>query len=95
MTSAFALSDAVRFANIRRATAADRRALCEGITHRIQIVLDYRNGLIQKRDHKAAQIPLRPSEERMWATKIALADETIAELRAELAAQEREIPSGY
>ena len=62
---------------------SDRKADLE---RRICAVIDYRNGIIEKRDRKAAQIPLRPAEERMWATKIAIADESIAALRAELSA---------
>ena len=73
----------------RERAAHQQRALRnrrEDLEHRIQHVLDYRNGLIQKRDRKDAQIPLRDAERRMWDNKIALADESIASLRAELSA---------
>lgn len=72
--------------NIERARA-NERALCaqrEELERRIVAVVDYRNGLIAKRDRKASQIPLREAEKRMWETKIDLADQSIAALRAEL-----------
>jgi len=64
-----------------------QRALQEqraDLERRIAAVIDYRNGVIAKRDRKASQIPLRPAEERMWATKIELADQSIEQLRKEL-----------
>lgn len=73
----------------RQQAAHQQRALRNrraDLEHRIQHVLDYRNSLIDKRDRKNAQIPLRPAEQRMWDNKIALADESIAALRAELSA---------
>lgn len=75
---------------LNRQLAADQqralRSRRADLEQRIQHVLDYRNGLIEKRDRKHAQIPLRDAERRMWETKIALADESIASLRAELSA---------
>lgn len=82
--SAFAMADAMAWANNERRRRESQRALCSSVTERIERVEEYREGLIRKRDRKASQIPLRESEALMWARKIALADETIKSLRLEL-----------
>lgn len=83
--SAFALANAMSWAGQEKAKSSNDRALCSDLRHRIQHVTEYRDSLIEKRDRKAAQIPLRPHEERMWENKIATAEATIASLEQELA----------
>jgi hypothetical protein len=84
--SAFAMADAMAWANNERRRVERQRALCSDVEQRIKSVTEYRDGLIRKRDHKASQIPLREHEAVMWARRIALADETIKSLKAELSA---------
>jgi uncharacterized coiled-coil DUF342 family protein len=72
-----ALSSVAHWAEAQREQTRELRG-------RIRTVTEYRDGLIAKRDKKNAQIPLRPAEERMWATKINQAQATIDALNAEL-----------
>jgi hypothetical protein len=78
----------VQMVKDHRRAQENQRALQERhvtVEQRVAIVTEYRDNLIQKRDRKAEQIPLRPHEERMWANKIAQAQATIDALSQELA----------
>lgn len=82
--SAFALSDAMDWIRWQESESERKRALCIQIEDRIRVVTRYRDRLIAKRDKDAANIPLRPHEERSWAKRIGEVEESIKKLRAEL-----------